>query len=107
MDQRMIVFILCCGIIIAASMCLCYFIYSLVLIDAKARGLERPRLWAFLSLSGQSGGGLLLYFFKRRKYEVHLTRQEQVAMDQLKRKIFAIFFVEFVAIGFFVFSILP
>lgn len=107
MDSRIILVIFCCGTILVGCMFLCYYTYSLVLMDAKARGLERPKLWAFISLSGQSGGGLLLYLFKRRNYEVHLSSQEQAAMDQLKRKILAIFVMMFLAIIFFVFAMLP
>lgn len=107
MDTKDLLVFFCCGTIIVGSMFLCYYLYSLVLIDAKARGLERPKLWAFISLGGQSGGGLLLYLFKRRNYEVHLNPQEQAAMDQLKRKILAIFVMMFLAIIFFVFAMMP
>ncbi|EOH94515.1 hypothetical protein [Enterococcus pallens] len=107
MNTSNILVFFCCGMIIVGSLFLCYYIYSLVLIDAKARGLERPRFWALVSLGGQSGGGLLLYLFKRRNYEVRLTQQEQAAMDRLKRKILAIFVLMFLAVIFFVFAMLP
>ncbi|MGG5319141.1 hypothetical protein [Enterococcus sp. AZ072] len=107
MNTRDILVLFCCGMILIGSTFLCYYLYSLVLIDAKARGLERPKFWALVSLGGQSGGGLLLYLFKRRNYDVHLTPQEQAAMDQLKRKILAIFVMMFLAVIFFIFAMMP
>ena len=107
MDNRTLLLFFCIGVILIVSAFLCYYIYSLVLIDAKARGLERPKLWAFVSIGGQSGQELLLYLFKRRNYEVQLSRAEQAAMDQIKRKIFAFFAIDLIAVIFFVFAGLP
>ncbi|WP_429974147.1 hypothetical protein [Enterococcus sp. AZ163] len=45
--------------------------------------------------------------FKPRNYDVHLTPQEQAAMDQLKRKILAIFMMMFLAVIFFIFAMMP
>ncbi|MBO1305960.1 hypothetical protein JZO70_07300 [Enterococcus sp. 669A] len=107
MSNTTLVLFLCVGIILISSSFMCYYVYSLVLIDAKARGLERPKLWALLSAGGQSGQGMLLYLIKRRKYDVQLKPSQQAEMDQLKRKIVALILISTVAIVFFVFTVLP
>ncbi|MCY3035604.1 MULTISPECIES: hypothetical protein [Aerococcus] len=54
---------------IMGALFLNYNIYKLVLIDAKARKMKRPRLWALLSMGHNNGSAFLpIYFFNRRKY---------------------------------------
>ena len=53
-------FIIGISSIILVSFLLVYFIYSMVLIDAKARGMKKPRFWAVLAAGSGSGEGLLV-----------------------------------------------
>lgn len=64
-----------------------YQLFQLVKTDATCRGLKHPKLWGFLSISGNNSGGLLLYFIVRRKYPIlSMTDAQKSAMDRCKKK---------------------
>ncbi|MBL1229395.1 hypothetical protein IW492_09145 [Enterococcus sp. BWB1-3] len=73
------------GIIILCSLAIAINIYRLLLIDAKDRGLEKPKIWALIGAGGQHGEGLLLYFFHRRNHPKMMESQpEQTAFIRKK-----------------------
>lgn len=88
------------SIIIISSLALVINIYRLVYIDAISRGLKKPRFWAILSVSGQSGEGLIFYLFKRRKYESNISKDNIDKMEKIKNRIKYIICFDF--IGFII-----
>lgn len=70
-----------------------YQIFSMVKIDAKARNLKSPTLFAFLSLSGQRGEGILSYIIYRKKYALNMSDEDNFKMKKTKNKIFILFFI--------------
>lgn len=45
-----------------------YQMYQMVLLDARARGLKHPKLWALFAVNGNNSSGLLMYLLGRRRY---------------------------------------
>lgn len=82
--------LLCCGFLLFLLVvgALCYYIFALVLLDAKNRGIKDPKFWSLLAAGGQRGEGLLLYLFKRQKTISTLDSDETAVFLQLKRKIY-------------------
>lgn len=61
--------------------------YKLIYIDAEARNLKHPKLWALFSMSGEGGTPLLLYLIGRRRYPIEeLSQVKRVEMEQRKKK---------------------
>lgn len=94
MNIMAIMIFLMLGFIIAAVL-MCFYLYSLVLIDAKSRGIKQPKFWSILAASGQRGEGLLLYLFNRRKIDSKLSLAEIEQINGLKRKIYCLMAVFF------------
>ena len=94
--------LICVGIIVLTSVCLFYYIYQLVLIDAKSRGITRPKLWSIIAASGQNGSGLFLYLFKRRNTSSLLNKSENQKSLNIKRKIYCLMTVDLFAFLTFV-----
>ncbi|HCM87604.1 MULTISPECIES: hypothetical protein [Enterococcus] len=94
MSQTMIVILLMVLLVLAAG-CMWYFIYSLVMIDAKSRGIKNPKFWSIVSSGGQNGGGLLLYLFTRRKTVSRMNTAETAEFLTLKKKIYCLLAVMF------------
>lgn len=72
--------------VLMSSVTQAYFIYQIIAIDARSRGLKHPKLWGLFSLSGQGSGGLFLYLLGRNKYPRELSEEDSRKMEQLKRK---------------------
>lgn len=89
MNIMAIMIFLMLGFIIAAVL-MCYYIYSLVLIDAKSRGIKNPKFWSLIAAGGQRGEGLLLYLFSRRKTTSSMSSAEIEQVGGLKRKIYCV-----------------
>ena len=65
-----------------------YQLFQLVNADAVCRGLQHPKLWGFLSVSGNNQGGLILYLIARRKHPIiSVTDEQKTHMESCKRKI--------------------
>lgn len=82
------------GIICFASFYMAYQIFQIVLIDAQARGIERPRFWAWLAAGGQHAEGILLYLFKRKNYlskQLAPDQQEKINLAKQKAKVSILF----------------
>lgn len=94
MNIMAIMIFLMLGFIIAAVL-MCYYIYSLVLIDAKSRGIKNPKFWSLIAAGGQRGEGLLLYLFSRRKTTSSMSSAEIEQVNGLKRKIYCVMAVFF------------
>ena len=63
-------------------------LFRLVKTDAECRGLQHPNLWGFLSISGNSQGGLILYLIARRKHPIiSMTAEQRALIETCKRKI--------------------
>ena len=97
----MMVLIICFILIGLTSIFLCYYLYELVLLDANNRGIQHPKFWSLLAATGQSGEGLMIYLFKRRKTSSRLNPAMQQKMLVLKNKIYCLLAVDMVAfLGF-------
>lgn len=94
MNQTTIMILLMSLLILAAA-CMCYYIFSLVMIDAKSRGIKNPKFWSLIATGGQNGGGLLLYLFTRRKTTSTMNSAETEQFLRIKRKIYCLLVVLF------------
>ncbi|MDE7361900.1 MAG: hypothetical protein K2N38_08195 [Oscillospiraceae bacterium] len=64
-----------------------YQLYRLVQTDAACRGFKHPRLWGFLSASGNNQSGIILYLIYRRRYPIiTITDEQRTLMDKGKKK---------------------
>lgn len=93
-----IVFICLLFLFILITLILGCYIYSMVMIDAKSRGIKNPKLWSVIAAAGQRGDGLLLYLFTRRKTTSRMNATETAQFQKLKTKIYCL-----LAVGFFLF----
>ena len=65
-----------------------YQLFRLVKTDAVCRGLKHPKLWGFLSISGNNQGGLILYLIARRNHPiVSMTEAQKAQIESCKKKI--------------------
>lgn len=74
-------------IIITCGLALIINIYRLVYLDAKSKGIKKPKLWGLISAGAQNGSGLILYLFKRRGYENSISKEDLKTMDKIKKRI--------------------
>ena len=75
------------GIIILASIYLIHQMFEMILLDAHCRRLEHPKLWAWFSIGGQHGEGLLLYLLKRKNNPpAHLSDSDFLILQDRKKK---------------------
>ncbi len=64
-----------------------YQLYRLVQTDASCRGIEHPRLWGFLSASGNNQSGIVLYLIYRRRYPIlSISGEQRNFMDRCRKK---------------------
>lgn len=56
------------GIILCSGIYFSYQLFQIIQLDATYRGMERPKLWSWLTVVGQRGEGIILYLLKRRDY---------------------------------------
>lgn len=80
--------------IIFTAICLAYYVYQIVLIDANSRNISKPKFWAFLASSSQNGAGLIMYLFKRKNSFLFLNTENQEKIAQIKRKIYALLILD-------------
>lgn len=52
---------------VIAAFSLFYYVFSLVLLDAKSRGIKNPKFWSLVAAGGHHGEGLLLVSFQSTK----------------------------------------
>lgn len=97
-----LIMILLMTLLVIAAGCMCYYIYSLVMMDAKSRGIRNPKFWSIVAAGGQHGEGLLLYLFTRRKTTSRMNTAETAQFLKLKRKVFCLLTVVFVLFLLFV-----
>ena len=65
-----------------------YQLYQLVKVDAKCRGIDHPKLWGFLAISGNNQGGLILYLIARRKHPIlSMSDEQKTFIESSKKKI--------------------
>ncbi len=74
-----------------------YQLFRLVALDAESRGLKHPNSWGIFSLSGNGGGGLLLYLIGRNKYPSNMTDSSRREFDSRKKRVGLA--LSFIAIG--------
>lgn len=61
-------------IVLGGAMSLTYQFYKIIVLDAKSRGLKHPHFWGLFSLSGQEGGGgIIFYLLGRKRYSSCMT----------------------------------
>ncbi|NEU05644.1 hypothetical protein [Clostridium senegalense] len=65
---------------------LAYQVFKMTELDAISRGLKHPKFWGIFSLSGNGGGGLLLYLIGRRKYPSFMSNADRLIMESRKKK---------------------
>ncbi|GAA0127127.1 hypothetical protein UT300019_30310 [Clostridium sp. CTA-19] len=65
---------------------LAYQVFKMTELDAISRGLKHPKFWGIFSLSGNGGGGLLLYLIGRRKYPSFMSKADRLIMESRKKK---------------------
>lgn len=86
---------------------LAYQVFKMTALDAASRGLKHPKFWGMFSLSGQNGGGLVLYLIGRRKYPSSMSSETRTEMDARKKKAgVSLIFLTAGAIAFFTICIL-
>lgn len=73
-------------IAILGASTLAYQVYKMTELDAISRGLKHPKFWGIFSLSGNGGGGLLLYLIGRRKYPSFMSNADRLIMESRKKK---------------------
>lgn len=87
MDSTLLIRLACLAMLLVAGLTFAYQIYQLVKFDAKARGLERPKLWGAFAASGQGSGGLLLYFMYRRRHPRRDLAKAEAQAEARSKKI--------------------
>ncbi|WP_010297590.1 hypothetical protein [Clostridium senegalense] len=73
-------------IAILGASTLAYQVFKMTELDAISRGLKHPKFWGIFSLSGNGGGGLLLYLIGRRKYPSFMSNADRLIMESRKKK---------------------
>lgn len=94
MDSNTIVIMILVSIICFTSICLAYYMYKLVLLDANSRNISKPKFWAFLTSTAQNGSGLPFYLFKRKGTLSFLTDEEKKQVMNIKRKLYALLLLD-------------
>lgn len=86
MEWTTIVSVMFGAVIAVGAVFFLYQLYSIVALDAKTRGLKHPRLWGFLSLGNNTGGGLLVYLIRRRNCPVvNITDNDRQEISKRKK----------------------
>lgn len=83
MDTKLIILLV---LSVLPMISLRYNLYKVINIDAKSRGIERPKLWSFVGIAGGRGEGLILYFLKRKNYEKHISDEDFTLSEMYKRR---------------------
>lgn len=104
--QKNLILLISIIVIVAVTLCLQYYIYQLVLIYAKGRGVENPRFWAIISAAANNGSGLFFYLFKRKGLENYLNNEELQKMKKIKNKIYCLMFLDILAFILFLLTII-
>lgn len=73
-------------LVILGGATLAYQVYKITELDAESRGLKHPKFWGVFSLSGNGGGGLVVYLIGRRKYPSSMSEEDKVVMESRKKK---------------------
>lgn len=102
MNSLMLLVILCISLVSCSGL-LAYYMYQLLVLDAKSRGLARPKLWAIIGAGGGRGEGLLFYLFKRKNFSGEMTEKDQQKSRQLKKRMNLLLIVQVVSALLFVF----
>ena len=94
------------AVLLVGAVNLTYQIYNMTKLDAESRGLKHPKLWGLFSLSGEGGGGLILYLIGRRNYVSNISMEGRREMDLRKKKaglalIFIVIGAIIMAVGIF------
>lgn len=86
MDQKLILAVICGAIAFVGTATVCYHIFQMTVIDAKARGLKHPKFWGLFTMSGNNSNGLILYLIGRRNYPIqNMSRQDQEKIIKYKK----------------------
>lgn len=93
-------------IIITCGLALIINIYRLVYLDAKSRGIKKPKFWGFISAGAQNGSGLILYLFKRKGYEKGICEKDLKSINKIKKRIGYILFGELIGIIIFILNVI-
>ncbi|MHC5228103.1 hypothetical protein ACYSNW_07485 [Enterococcus sp. LJL99] len=96
MNSSIAVMILLLSVIVFTGICLAFYMYKLILIDANSRNMNKPKFWAFLASTAQNGSGIPLYLFKRTGTLSFLTVEEKKKVTSIKRKIIALLILDLV-----------
>ena len=79
MEWTTIVSVMFGAVIAVGAVFFLYQLYSIV-------GLKHPRLWGFLSLGNNTGGGLLVYLIRRRNCPVvNITDNDRQEISKRKK----------------------
>ena len=73
-------------IMILGATTLTYQVYKMTELDAISRGFKHPKLWGVFSLSGNTGGGLVIYLIGRRKYPSSMSEADKSVMESRKKR---------------------
>lgn len=97
-----LLFIICFASIVVGALYTGLQIFKIASLDAEARGLKHPKLWGFLSASGNNSSGLIMYFIVRKNYPVEsMSREVQLEIQTRKKRVgVGIVFLALGAIGF-------
>lgn len=86
MDWKTIITVMLGAFIAVGALFFIYQLHNVVVIDAKARGVKHPRFWGVFIMGRNTGGGLLLYLIRRRKYPIlNMTEQDRLEISKRKK----------------------
>ena len=95
MNLNIVLAVICGAVALVGAFCVVFQIYQMTVIDATARGLKHPKVFA---MNGNNSSGLLMYLIGRRKYPI-INMSENNAKELEKRKKSAGVGLVFLAIG--------
>lgn len=99
MEWNNTIFALICGAVaLVGAVSVMYQIYKMTVIDANARGLKHPKLWALLATNGNNSNGMIMYLIGRRKYPIINMPETDHKEIETRKKIIGIGLI-FLAIG--------
>lgn len=86
-ENGLVIAVVSGAVVLVGAVNVCYQIYKMTEIDARARGLKHPRFWAFIAMNGNNSSGLLLYLLGRRKFPViSMPETDQKEIDARKKR---------------------
>lgn len=105
MEHNMVFIVIFGAIFLVGLVDVIYQIYKIVIVDAKARGFNKPKLWGLLGMGGNNSSGLLLYLIVRRNHPIlNMSDKDRIFIEKRKKSAgVGIVFFASAAIGLIIF----